>query len=1086
MADAFRRLGPTLVATLLAAGPAPAQIVTDGTVGPKVSLRGGQMEIGANLGTRRGDNLFHSFDKFGIATGQTATFRGPDSIKNVISRVTGGEVSQIDGTLASKVGQADLYFLNPAGVVFGPNAQLDVPGSLHVSTAHELRFADGARFAADGQAGNSLTVAPPEAFGFLDRPAGPIAVDNSQLFLETGKTLSLVGGNLDITGGPLGVVAVESGTINLISVATGQVRVADAAVEAARGGAVRVSDFGLVDTSGDGGGTVRIRGGRIDVTDSTIGTANTGARTSAGSVDIIGDTLRIARSNITNVAFAAGNAGSVSVRARESLELDNGAIIGSGTAGDGHAGPVLVEAGRLEIAGSDLLTGIASSTVEGTGNAGPVTIRGREITLSDSGFISNTTTSRGKAGTLAIEAGTIRLRSGGLIFGGSTGGGDAGSVTVRAGRLELAGNGGATETAIITETVEQGAAGRLTVLGGEIELSDGAVIESSTKGDRDAGAVRVEADRIDLFGNGRTFTGIQSEADPGAAGAAGPVTVTTRGDLGIFNGAEIRSLTYNDRNAGSVAVRADRVRVAGGEFQGFTGLSSSAIAGSGNAGSVAITAHRIDLLHYGQIGTSTFAQGDAGTITIHADEALIADNSAILSNVETDASGKGGQVFVAAHDLQLINGGQIASATFGSGAAGHVTIEAGFLLVSGVGTRASAIASSAEAGSSGKAGSVSVTAQNLEVRARGKIFSDTSGTADAGTVQVHADRLLVSGDGAQNTDISSDTNPESLGGAAGNVQIAAHDLQVRKGGQISSRTFSSGAAGRVDVRADRLVVSGDGATWPTAITSAAMATSSGAGGAVTIQAHSIVLQDQGAVTTASDGTGPGGPISISAADTVQLDHAAIRAQTASARGGDVTVAVGWLFDLHNSTVTTSVAGGTGSGGNIFVHAPPNSSGGIGSTRFLVLDDSRIEANAKQGSGGNITIQAGQLLRTPDSVIQASSELGLSGTITIAAPNTDVAGSLVILPETFLDASSQLPEACAARGGQPTSSLTLGGRGGLPPDPGAPLAASPLGQPSEPQGAVRLPVARSAPTADAVTANGGTRLVFGAARRACRG
>src|SRR3954470_2185472 len=153
-----RRLGPPLLAALLAAGPVQAQIVTDGSGGPKISLRGGEIEIGANLGTRRGDNLFHSFEQLGLATGQTATFTGPDTIKNVISRVTGGEVSNIDGTLASTVGQADFYFLNPAGVMFGPNATLDVPGSFHVSTAYELRFADGTRFSAVDRASSGLTV----------------------------------------------------------------------------------------------------------------------------------------------------------------------------------------------------------------------------------------------------------------------------------------------------------------------------------------------------------------------------------------------------------------------------------------------------------------------------------------------------------------------------------------------------------------------------------------------------------------------------------------------------------------------------------------------------------------------------------------------------------------------------------------------------------------------------------------------------------------------------------------------------------------------------------------------------------------
>src|SRR3954468_6502449 len=200
------RLGPPLIAALLFAGPVHAQIVTDGSVGPKVSLSGSQVDIGADLGTRRGDNLFHSFERFGIVPGQTVTFRGSDTIKNVISRVTGGAVSNIDGTLASKVGQADLYFVNPAGIMFGPNAQLDVPGSFHVSTAHELRFADGTRFSALDKTGSGLTVAAPEAFGFLDRPPGRIAVDQSQLQLKPGKTLSLVGGDLTIDGGQTGSV----------------------------------------------------------------------------------------------------------------------------------------------------------------------------------------------------------------------------------------------------------------------------------------------------------------------------------------------------------------------------------------------------------------------------------------------------------------------------------------------------------------------------------------------------------------------------------------------------------------------------------------------------------------------------------------------------------------------------------------------------------------------------------------------------------------------------------------------------------------------------------------------------------------
>jgi hypothetical protein len=209
---------------------------------------------------------------------------------------------------------------------------------------------------------------------------------------------------------------------------------------------------------------------------------------------------------------------------------------------------------------------------------------------------------------------------------------------------------------------------------------------------------------------------------------------------------------------------------------------------------------------------------------------------------------------------------------------------------------------------------------------------------------------------------------------------------------------------------------------------------------------------------------------------LQLNNANVQAQTASNTGGDVTLKVGRLFDLYNSTVTTSVHGGKGSGGNILINSP-----------LMVLDSSDIIANAIGGSGGNIFIDAGQLIRTPDSTITASGSV--NGNITITAPNTDVSSSLTVLPGTFLDASSQLRVACAARGGRPASSFSAGGRGGLPPDPGAPLATSPFGQPLEQQTATGAPTsltARPRQAAKPVMVAGIPQPVLGSPRLTCRG
>ena len=193
------------------------------------------------------------------------------------------------------------------------------------------------------------------------------------------------------------------------------------------------------------------------------------------------------------------------------------------------------------------------------------------------------------------------------------------------------------------------------------------------------------------------------------------------------------------------------------------------------------------------------------------------------------------------------------------------------------------------------------------------------------------------------------------------------------------------------------------------------------------------------------------------------------------QGGDVTLNVGRLFELRNSRVTTSVAAGGGSGGSIQIKSP-----------LMVLDSSDIIANAIGGNGGNIFIDAGQLIRTPDSEITASGNV--AGNITIAAPNTDISSSLVVLPEIFLDASSQLREACAARGGRPTSSFSPGSHGGLPPDPGAPLAASPSGQPPGQQTATRSPTPSSRPTqaVEPITLSGIPQPILGSPRLTCRG
>ena len=174
-----------VLATTLIAGYSHAQISTDGTMGAAEALAGPDFLIPQTLGTLSGANLFHSFFEFNVNTGENAIFTTTSSLDNVISRVTGGDISFINGGLfLEAVGSPAFFFLNPAGVMFGEGASVNVPGAFRVSTGDYLLFADGNIFDSDPNFGSSITSAPPEAFGFLGDNSGLLSLDSIDIGVE--------------------------------------------------------------------------------------------------------------------------------------------------------------------------------------------------------------------------------------------------------------------------------------------------------------------------------------------------------------------------------------------------------------------------------------------------------------------------------------------------------------------------------------------------------------------------------------------------------------------------------------------------------------------------------------------------------------------------------------------------------------------------------------------------------------------------------------------------------------------------------------------------------------------------------------
>ena len=170
-----------------------AEITLDGSLGAPGGPLGkvdNNYQITENLGELRGSNLFYSFGQFNLDSGESATFAGPSQVDNILSRITGGNLSRIDGTIRSTYSGASLYLINPSGILFGPNAALDVQGSFHATTADYIELGDGVRFNAVPAAGEvpGLSSAPPEAFGFLGGNYAPIYVQESNADGTLGRT----------------------------------------------------------------------------------------------------------------------------------------------------------------------------------------------------------------------------------------------------------------------------------------------------------------------------------------------------------------------------------------------------------------------------------------------------------------------------------------------------------------------------------------------------------------------------------------------------------------------------------------------------------------------------------------------------------------------------------------------------------------------------------------------------------------------------------------------------------------------------------------------------------------------------------
>ena len=966
------RLGVTVfIGFFLFAGQASGQVSTDGSVGAAQTLSGPNYGIDAELGTQAGGNLFHSFQRFSIGTGESATFSGPGSVDNIISRVTGGELSSVDGLLASTIPGASLWLFNPAGVVFGPNASLDVSGSFHASTADEVRFPDGGRFSAVDSNGNGFSVAPPESFGFLGSDPAGLTIAGSQLEVGEGETLSIVGGDVDIQGAGL---ATAGGELNVFAAdGAADANVVTGNLTGAIDGDIAVGNASRLLSVGDGGGTVRIQGGAFVVDGgSTIISTNTGASDGNIGVDVDVETAEISGGGIIRTnASAGGRGGDLDLQADRIRVQSNAAVASVSTgAGDG---------GNINLSGDDVTfqnTGIALSIAEAGGNSGAVSIAADDLAVIDSNIATTAQAgSAGNGGEIVIVAGSVEILATGsdgtsFISTGAFGLGQAGDIDITARSILTDGNNLVNGAAI--QSVSGGTSnlgGRIRLDVGDLALLRGGIIATDPgQNTPDVNSIDITADSIRIDGANDVLTGISLTVNQNAD-ASGSIAIRA-GDIDIQNGGVILSATANDANASNIIIIADSLTMGGSDPNLRSQINSNASTGStGNAGQITLVVVDIDLSGNSVITSVTRGSGNAGVISIDASDRLVLREGSDIQSSSVDQ---------------------------GTGDAGAILVDAGNLLILG----------------------------------DSSITSLTEGIGNAGSIDISSRTALLDN---QNLDgfggITTQGTPGSTGDA-GAITLLIDDLVIRNASQITSSAFGAGNAGAISVTSDTITID---ARQPNEnaltgfSTSAGLRGDGGDAGAISINAEKLIARGNSAqINSSNDGGGAAGTIDVRLTDGLILDQGAdIFTDSASAGGGGITIAADNYVVVNGSNgfITTTVADDSGDAGDIVIATP-----------LLALGDSRILARADAGRGGDIQISVEDLILSPLSEINAEAgATGVDGTVAVTAAEVDLTSGLAALEGRFLDVSSLLRERCTAKRNEITSSFTLGGGGNILPD-----------------------------------------------------
>ncbi|MBW4643945.1 MAG: filamentous hemagglutinin N-terminal domain-containing protein [Goleter apudmare HA4340-LM2] len=934
-------------------GAESSQIITNYLDFPVEAITGGA--------TRR-VNLFHSFYEFNISADRGAYFLVPNAnIQNILARVTGNNPSEILGILGTdRTSNPNLYLMNPNGIIFGKNTQIDVTGSFVATTANAIQFPGGAEFSASSPKipDNSLLSVNPTAFLFnqiINQGANSI---ENRGFLEVGgnNNLVLLGGNTAPTPESTGEIFMDGGTLQALE---GRVKVGGLAAPGTVGLQVDGNDLRLIFPDGvtkaniflnqssiftasiNDGDSLVLNANDINLLDSNLfsgliaNSGNSATKSSDILIQASGIVNLATNSRIGNIALEPGDSGNINISA-QSLTLTNGSSIAA-SANQGNSGKVNIQVkDTIFLSGRDSdgrPSGILSLTSPGnlpsnTKSQG-INLEAKNILLTDDALIgANSFRTGGQAGVITIKAtDTIKLNSSG-ISASTASQEKAGDISITTNFLQLENT-----SQISSITAASGNAGNINIVAADIRIIDDSFITTNAAYSRNtliptitsigkAGNINIQTERINItnFGNISSSTGLPGQDATISIGNEGNININATEFIEIdAKGARdritgLQARTFSNSRAGDITVNTKNLIIRGG--------AAILVEAANNLG------------------------GDAGNITINASDsvALISSDPNFFSFISTGVEsfneniipvGNGGELTINTKNLQLING-SISSATFGKGNAGNINI----ISHDQVQIDGGVITSRVGAGAIGNGGDIKIQTRQINLINGGQIDSTVSqksgdlpgGQGNGGNIRIDAtEAVMISGidtNGFKSA-ILTETQQGAFG-QGGDITINTDYFRISDAAIISSATINSANAGNLSVNA-----------------------------------RVVEILNEGFLSTGTFDSGKAGDITISATDKVTIFADA---------------------NFTNSNFLTGLSAGTdssGDGGNIFIFTTDfNLSSTIYNSPFAPA--TVATRSLGQGTAGNINIVAQGNFNANNGLVNARSEQAGGGNIDIAA------------------------------------------------------------------------------------------------------